>query len=335
MRNVSPKPWQIQRLDWQTVKATWQHITTARLTKHVIRFAAVLVAVYIVVVGLGAFVIYRQASPNSFTGFVERLFPYPAARVGDDFIYVQRYRLDTNALNFYADIHEFDSQPGETEQFVINQLIDRTLYAQALRDANITVDDTAVKTRLDEIYEQIGDEAKLAEYLRQNYGNAVTVSIFKNWLREAALELAVQQQLLERVRLRHILVAAPEGSSEEQVEAARQKAAEIRGGITDNNQFAEVARNQSDDVASRDKGGEFGITNRGDTEPILSADFENAIFSLEPGQISDPVRTPYGWHIVLVEEKFGSVPLSKREYTEQLRREKGVKVYIPLPETAS
>lgn len=333
-RRTLRRPWQPASLSSAELKRNIRALWELRIVRSTAIVAAALVGLYVIVVGLSAFVIYRTPEPNRFVRTVERFFSYPAASVDGQLVPLSRYRLDTAALTYYAQVHEFQTTPGETEQFVMGQLIDRTLYKQALDEADIAVNEQSVRDRLAEIYTQIGEgngEAKFAEYLRQNYGPNVTLDVFKTWLREAAVEATLQQELLERVRIRHILVAAAEGISEADIEAARQKAVEIRNSITDASQFAEIARNHSDDVASRDKGGEFGTTNRGDEMPVLSEAFENAIFSLTVGEISEPVLSPYGWHIVLVEEKTGTIPLSKKAFTEKMRAEKGVRIFIPLP----
>lgn len=81
--------------------------------------------------------------------------------------------------------------------------------------------------------------------------------------------------------------------------AALQKANTLRQQILDGADFAELARANSADQASAARGGELGWFGRGDMTPA----FEQAAFELEPGEISAPVLTPFGYHIIKVEEK--------------------------------
>jgi hypothetical protein len=67
--------------------------------------------------------------------------------------------------------------------------------------------------------------------------------------------------------------------------------------------FAEVARRFSDDPATRDVGGDVGFFKRGEMVPA----FEQAVFDmLRPGEISPPIRTPYGYHVIKLERVRGS-----------------------------
>jgi parvulin-like peptidyl-prolyl isomerase len=182
--------------------------------------------------------------------------------------------------------------------------------------------------KLQEIYDQVGGKDKLAKFLQQNYGDGATLSQFRTWIQESLVESAVKQQLLTHVTLRHILVAVPDDANQATIDSTRTKALDIKGKITSTDQFGAVAKEFSEDIASRDKGGELGTTARGDTEPIFSADFEQAIFTLPVGQVSDPIRSKYGWHIVVVESREGSVDLSAPQLLEKLKKEGSVRVFV-------
>jgi peptidyl-prolyl cis-trans isomerase SurA len=69
----------------------------------------------------------------------------------------------------------------------------------------------------------------------------------------------------------------------------------LRGG----EDFATLARANSQDTLSAAKGGDLGWLSKGDTVPA----FEDALESLQPGELSEPVKTQFGWHIVEVQER--------------------------------
>jgi peptidyl-prolyl cis-trans isomerase D len=103
----------------------------------------------------------------------------------------------------------------------------------------------------------------------------------------------------EEVRARHILVQIPEAAPEEEVEAARARLDEIRARIEGGADFADVAMEVSEDQGSKERGGDLGFFPRG----RMVAPFEEVAFSLEPGVLSEPVRSPFGLHLIRVEEK--------------------------------
>lgn len=291
------------------------------------KIGLVVFAAYLVVGGLLAIPVYR-GTENWFTLFLERLYPYPAMSVRGTVIPLDRYRAEVAARTTYAATHNLTSSDAETRQFVIDQLVSRALFAQELERAGIVVTEGDVDQKLQEIYDQIGGKDKLAKFLQQNYGNQATLSQFRIWIRESLVEAAVKQQLLTHAKVRHILIAVPEGADQKAIDAARAKAVDIRGKIGSVEQFGDIAREYSEDIASRDKGGELGTTARGDSEPVFSAAFEDALFTLPVGQISDPVQSKYGWHLIVVDVREGNVDLSAPELLEKLRSEGRVRVFV-------
>ena len=98
-----------------------------------------------------------------------------------------------------------------------------------------------------------------------------------------------------QVRASHILLRT-EGQDEAAVEArAAELAAEARGGAD----FAELAREHSEDEGNKDLGGDLGMFGRGQ----MVAAFEGAAFAMEVGEISDPVKSTFGYHVIKVVEK--------------------------------
>lgn len=102
----------------------------------------------------------------------------------------------------------------------------------------------------------------------------------------------------DRVRVRHILLQTV-GKSPGEVEKIKAKAESLLKQLKSGADFAELAKKNSEDPGSKDKGGEYGWMTRGQTVK----NFETTAFSLKPGQISDVVTTEYGFHIIQVEEK--------------------------------
>jgi peptidyl-prolyl cis-trans isomerase D len=99
----------------------------------------------------------------------------------------------------------------------------------------------------------------------------------------------------EQVRASHILLKT-EGKNEEDVKKlAEDLAARAKAGAD----FAALARQYSEDQANKDQGGDLDFFGRGQMVP----EFETVAFTLEPGQVSDPVRTSFGYHVIKVTEK--------------------------------
>ncbi len=112
----------------------------------------------------------------------------------------------------------------------------------------------------------------------------------------------------DRFKLAQILIATPAGASSADLAAARAKAEDVRAQAAKGADFAKLAAKYSDDQ-SRNQGGELGYFSRGDVlDPI-----QNAIDGMKVGDVSEPVQTPHGFHILKLEarETAGEKPLSE------------------------
>jgi peptidyl-prolyl cis-trans isomerase D len=130
----------------------------------------------------------------------------------------------------------------------------------------------------------------------------------------------------EQVHAEHILVKVASDAGEQAKAAARKKAEDLLAKIRAGGDFAALARKNSDDPGSAAKGGDLGFFGRGTMTPA----FESAAFELEPGKVSAVVETPFGFHIIRVEEhKPGSVkPLDavRDEIVQALRGEQALEL---------
>lgn len=123
----------------------------------------------------------------------------------------------------------------------------------------------------------------------------------------------------EAVWVKHILVLTIDENNEQfkgkQLEEARKKAEELLQRAKSGENFAQLAIENSEDPGSAEHGGDY-VFGRG----YMETAFEEAAFSLEPGEISDLVKTNYGYHIIKLEEKIAQdEPVSLRcakEYPE-------------------
>ena len=301
---------------------------TPLVQKIVWRTTLIVVAAYLVIVVATAVTIYQKKTTNDFSNFGEKLFPYPAAIVNGKVIFLERFRSEVAARRFYAAKHNLPNEEKAVEQYVIDRMVNRILYAQALKKEGITVTVGDIEKRIDELIQEVGGINKLTKFLRDNYGNEIGLVEFRQWVEDSLMEAAIQHQFLTRATVRHILIALPENPSDKQLTSALQRANDVRKKITAVDQFAAVAKDFSEDVASRDKGGELGTTTRGNEQPVYSQEFQDTIFNLTPGEISQPVRSSLGWHILIVDKREGMINASMREYTSELRGGGAIRQYV-------
>lgn len=109
----------------------------------------------------------------------------------------------------------------------------------------------------------------------------------------------------EQRRASHILVAVASDADEETLAKAKAKADAVRARLAAGEDFAELAKENSDDPGSAKQGGDLGFFSSGDMVP----EFNKTVFAMNKGDVSEPVRTQFGFHIIkLIDVKGGKIP---------------------------
>lgn len=118
----------------------------------------------------------------------------------------------------------------------------------------------------------------------------------------------------ERIKVSHILVPLTEDADEAAQKAASETLKKIQDTLNQGKSFADAA-NEYNQQGAAGPGGELGWISRGQTvEP-----FEEAAFALDLGKVSEPVRSPFGWHLILVEEKKPASVKSLEDVEQEIR----------------
>ena len=121
----------------------------------------------------------------------------------------------------------------------------------------------------------------------------------------------------EQVRARHVLIQVASDVSPEALAAAEQKARDAVARLRAGEDFAKVASEMSDDAGSKADGGDLGFFRRGQ----MVKPFEDAAFSQAPGEVGEPVRSNFGFHVIRVEEKKPAQLHPYEEVRQELARE--------------
>src|SRR6516164_1305105 len=181
--------------------------------------------------------------------------------------------------------------PATKDENVLSFLIDMKIVSRAAEDKKVQ-DSEDFKKRLAFTRNRL-----LMDSLLASEGKAATNDeSMKKVYEEASKQISGE----EEVHARHILV-------ETEDEAKAVKAELDKGG-----DFAELAKKKSKDPGASD-GGDLGFF----TKDQMVPEFSQVAFSLEPGKISDPVKSQFGWHIIKVEEK--RTRKAQAEYVSKLR----------------
>lgn len=217
----------------------------------------------------------------------------------------------------------------------LDALIDRELLWQESRKRGVVITDEVVNAQVEQTRQAMGgaevfirrledagfDEAGFTEYTRRELAakqvfteltaasppDEPTVQAFY------ALHRA-EMNRPEQVQARHILIKVARDADAATVEAARLRLQEISAELARGEDFASVASRRSED-ASASAGGDLGYFSRGRMFP----EFEAAAFALRPGEISQPLRTDAGFHLIYLQNHLEAADVSEEQGLEMVR----------------
>ncbi len=206
-------------------------------------------------------------------------------------------------------------------QQALDILISEKVIELELRKQNITVSEEDVQKELEKIIDQYGGQDQfdtaLASYgyTLNNFKKDIESNLKVEKLLKPEIEITEEEMktyfdtnketfdVKEQVKASHILVDTEE------------KAKEVKSKLSAGGDFAELAKEYSTDTSNKEQGGELGFFSRGDMVP----EFENVAFSMKIGEISEPVKSEYGYHIIKVEEKKAAKAANYEENKAQIR----------------
>ncbi len=197
----------------------------------------------------------------------------------------------------------------QLKEQLLERWVQLSLMAKEARKQGLQ-DKPAVKKRIQDM-----TNALLAqEFMRENIEAKVNVTDkeIKDYYEKHKSEFVEPAQ----VRARHILVKVPPNADKKAWAEAKKKAEMIRAKALKGEDFAKLAKEYSDDPGSKGRGGDLGYFQKGRMVP----EFEKAAFALKVGQISQPVKTTFGYHLIKLEDKKPSKQESFKDVQQRIRQ---------------
>ena len=179
--------------------------------------------------------------------------------------------------------------PEAKQDYLVRFTADMMLLAKAAEDRKMG-DTPDFKKRMDFARSKLLMETLLAQVAK----DALTDQAMHQVYEDAVKQMGQEQE----VHARHILIrAAPD--DEKASKAAKEKIEAIIVRLKKGEDFAKVASEVTEDPSGKANGGDLGYF----TKEQMVPEFSDVAFKLDKGQISDPVKTQFGWHVIKVEDK--------------------------------
>lgn len=255
-------------------------------------------------------------------------------------ITVDELNQQLNRPDIKAAAEALQEQPAELEKLrksVLTTMIDKELLMKAATSSP-SYKPEEIKKEVDAIIQEQGGQAVIQPIL-SSYGTSWD-AFMQDMNERITIEKFIEKDLLAKVNItdeelkvafsanpsmyaepetvsaRHILILAKSNASKEEQQKALERIQEIRKRVTaPGADFGKIAAETSDDTASKVDGGNLGKFQRG----MMVPEFEKAAFTLKVGEISEPVKTEYGYHLIKVEQHQQSQPPTFDSAKEKVR----------------
>ncbi|MDR7481678.1 MAG: peptidylprolyl isomerase [Armatimonadota bacterium] len=261
-----------------------------------------------------------------------------AARVNGEAIYWSQVDAEVRraAAQFGVDpsTPEFEKQREQITKIIIDQMVAQRLIMQEARKRHLTATDQDVEAQLVEIVKRFPGKTEFEQALQRNdltlagLRELLRIQLTQRRVAEAVVRVTVTDDEVRRqfdgnrrlydrpaqIRVSHILVRIAD-KGQEAIAQAKVKVVQAR--LADGGKFEDLARQYSEDPGSAAQGGDLGYVSKG----TLVREFEEAAWALKPGQISGPVRTQYGLHIIKVADVKPAQAADFARVREQIRQE--------------
>ncbi|MCR4440171.1 MAG: peptidylprolyl isomerase [bacterium] len=233
------------------------------------------------------------------------------------FFLAMQLRIDPNREpERFKELQRLTLETLVTQQILLEKAEEDTVVADAKRV------EAFLEQQMQSIIQQLGSQEKVEEYfgmpmrkIRRQYEEEIRKNLTVQQLRETKFgNVKVSRREVEQfyaahkdslpgvkeaVEISHILVEVRPG--EEARQNALRRMEEVKRRLAAGEDFAQVAREMSDDPGSAQRGGDLGFMQRGD----FVREFEEVAFSLEPGQRSEVVETQFGFHLIELLDRRG------------------------------
>ncbi|HWO97058.1 MAG TPA: peptidylprolyl isomerase [Bacillus sp. (in: firmicutes)] len=213
-------------------------------------------------------------------------------------------------------------------QAALDSLIDQTIIEKEAEKQKIDIAAEDIEKELQTLEESYGGEEALKEAMETSGISLANVK------KDLSLNLTIEKLLKPRISVTEEEMKTYFNENKESFATAEQvkashilvedeaTAKKVKDKLADGEDFSALAKEYSTDTTTKEQGGDLGFFAKGE----MVAEFEQVAFSLKPGEISEPVKTEYGYHIIKVvekqEAKEASYEESKSDIKEQLTGEK-------------
>jgi foldase protein PrsA len=266
---------------------SWFKKIAAKISKSLTKKKTQLIILLTVIILVGAFfllasfgfVVYYLEINSPAVAWIVKILPYPAAVVDGQIVKYSDWKTEFADWQTAIKIRGTEVTEAQLREDVLNKLINEKLLNKLAADYDVEVTADELDAKLGEL----GAKDEIEKQIKDSFG--WTPEQFK-------LYILTPNIIAEKTRAAIL-------EDKDNLGAAEDRAKSILEKIKNGDDFAQLAKENSADTGSAAKGGDLDCFPRG----MMVKEFEDAAFALAVGQVSDLVKTDYGYHIIKVTDK--------------------------------
>lgn len=201
---------------------------------------------------------------------------------------VNGQKIDKEAFAAYTDYKRLPKDDAKAMQRELDNYLEREGMAAVILRQNL-LDPQRIEVEVNEFRKQM----LISRYFEQYLRDKVDETAMRNFYAANA-----ERFQSKKAHVAHILIRTNPKMSQPEREALLTKAREVYSRATSNEDFAQLAQTYSEDTLSAKKGGDLGWVSEGSIDPA----FTKAAFEQKEGEISQPIATPFGFHVIKILE---------------------------------
>jgi foldase protein PrsA len=272
----------------------------------------IVLGMVVAIIALLAVAIYGFKREDQPLKVAASALPFPMALVQNQFISMADYWTELGVvLKACQQVGTDCKITDKDRQDVKDSLVREKIVLLASKEMDLSVPQADLDKEYNQIVSDNGGQEKFLEVLNKQFG--WSVDTFKEKVKINMLTKQLQSKIIKQVRASHILVAVDANADQAKIDEAKQKAMDIKKRLDNGEDFATLAEQLSDDPSAKSNKGDLGFFAKG----TMVAEFEQAAFNMSVGQVSDPVKTQYGWHIIKVTDVSGQQDISLKDWLDQ------------------
>lgn len=225
------------------------------------------------------------------------------------------------------------------QEQILDMLIDSRLIAAKAKELNVTVTDMAVSKELENSRGYFETEAKFTEFLAEQ---KITLEYLTEMIRKDLLFTGLYEKVSEGAAVSDQEIEAYYTANKDQfvevkashiLVATEAEANAVKDRLNKGEDFAALAKELSIDPSGKENGGDLGTFSHG----AMVEPFDKAVFAMSPGEISGPVKSEFGYHIIqchdLIKKSLGDVTTSLKDQLITLKKDEAYEKMIAQMKT--